>query len=264
MAMNLTDATLLYLLGGNRRKIYRQIVADTESGVSGLAPMRDVRATARELAELIKTAAGEDATAETAGELIHEMSSTYIAEADLDPLLAPEFGLEWDDANQQFVDAQGRVYESIFAKIQMEAEAISEQFTMTHVTSLQGTINEVNSMLQESIELFNGEIRRGFIDFNGERYFGIVIASQNVFSQVETSWTPEGETNEYYQIDTGDCFGLYTATGWQFWVGRQKLGWFDTSDGQLHVDSININSDFQLGNWRWINGNTSFGLKWVG
>ena len=77
-------------------------------------------------------------------------------------------------------------------------------------------------------------------------------------------YQPEGETNVYYEINTGGCFGLYTATGWQFWKKNQKLGWFDISDGQLHVNNINIEANLIMGQWRLTNNGSAWGLKYVG
>lgn len=257
-----SDTKLLWFLKSNRSKIYRQIVQDTEDGVSGLAPKKDVEATARELAELIQ-ATGES-SAESAGELVHDMSINKLSTTDLDPTLAPQFGLTWDVDERKYIDAYGTYYETILAKIQADAESISEAYYLQESTVLQANIDDLNYAIQETNRLLNGEIRRGFIDFNGTRYFGIVIASRNVFSQSNTSWTPDGETESYYAIDTGECFGLYTATGWQFWVGNQKLGWFDTSDGQLHVTSINIESDLQMHDWLFHVYGNRFGIKYVG
>jgi len=151
----------------------------------------------------------------------------------------------------------GTVQEEIYTRIEETAQAIRESFNYEALAA------SVDNM-EQYIHLIDGEIRRGFIEVNGVINFGIVISSRNVFAANEQTYTPAGETNVYYEIDTGDCFGLYTATGWQFWKGNMKLGWFDTSDGQLHVDNINIEANLIMGPWRLTNNGGAWGLKYVG
>ena len=151
----------------------------------------------------------------------------------------------------------GVVQEEIYTRIEETARQIRESFNYEQLAA------SVDN-LEQYITLIDGEIRRGFIEVNGVINFGIVISSRNVFAANEQTYTPEGETNVYYELDTGDCFGLYTATGWQFWRGSEKLGWFDTSDGQLHVNNINIESNLIMGAWRLTNNGTAWGLKYVG
>lgn len=257
------DVSLLWLLGGNRQRTYRQIIRDAEAKKNGLVSSKTLQETAKDLADVIRDQG--EATEENIGQLEHTMQSTYLAKAELDPSLAQTFGLTWDESTQKYIDnLTGTYYESILAKILYDAEYISEQFTRQETTILQGNIDDLHQAIQETNDLFNGEIRRGFIDFNGERYFGIVIASRNVFSVSGETYTPDGETNPYYQIDTGYCYGLYTATGWQFWRGNQRLGWFDTDDGQLHVNNIAIEDDLTMGNWRMVESSTTFGIKYIG
>lgn len=151
----------------------------------------------------------------------------------------------------------GVVQEEIYTRIEETARQIRESFNYEQLAA------SVDNM-EQYINILDGEIRRGFIEVNGVMNFGIVISSRNVFAASEQTYTPEGETNVYYEIDTGDCFGLYTSTGWQFWKGSQKLGWFDTADGQLHVNNINIEANLIMGAWRLTNNGTAWGLKYVG
>lgn len=220
-------------------------------------------------AELEPTVARIEASIEETetrfGDLEHVMEYEYLRTGAFDRELAAAFGLSWDEERNQYYDSEREEYYlSILTKIVAEAYSISEQFTLEQSEVLQENIDDLHQAIQETNELFNGEIRRGFIDFNGERYFGIVIASRNVFSESGTTYTPDGETNPYYQIDTGYCYGLYTATGWQFWRGDQRLGWFDTDDGQLHVNNIAIEDDLTMGNWRMVESSTTFGIKYIG
>ena len=154
-------------------------------------------------------------------------------------------------------EANGTYMEMITARIEETAQQIRESFNYEQLAS------SVNN-LEQYYTVLSGEIKRGFIEVNGVKTFGIVISSRNVFSAAGGTFTPSGETNVYYEIDTGDCFGLYTATGWQFWKGNQKLGWFDISDGQLHVEKINIETEFLMGDWRLVNNGNSWGIKYLG
>lgn len=266
------DTDLLWLLKGNRRRIYQQIVSDTNKGVSGLATAKDVQQNARDLADLIEASGNVDAT--STGALIHDMNINKVATADLDQTIANDFGLVWDDNQRQYYDvATATYYDTIIAKIQADAESISERYSRQTSITLQANINDLQQAITETNDLLNGEIRRGFIEVTEggvqKRYFGIAITSRNIFTSTSKMLDENGNEvtdggTQFYQIDTGECYGLYTATGWQFWVGNQKLGWFDTSDGQLHVNSINIESDFQMDKWLFHVDGARFGIKYIG
>ncbi len=154
-------------------------------------------------------------------------------------------------------EANGSYMELITARIEETARQIRESFNYEQLASSVDNLEQYYTVL-------SGEIKRGFIEVNGVKTFGIVISSRNVFSAAGGTYTPTGETNVYYEIDTGDCFGLYTATGWQFWKGDKKLGWFDITDGQLHVERINIEAEFIMGTWRLVNSGNSWGVKYLG
>ena len=270
MAINRSDTTLLYLLGNNRQRVYRQIVQDSEAGVSGLATQKttdDLKRETRDLAELINEVG--ETTGESIGELEHNMQITYLAKADLDPSLAPEFGLEYDADDGLYYDTlTGTSYISILAKIQADASAITESYNYVNETTLQANIDDLNSAISTTTDLINGQIRRGFIEVNGVTYFGIVISSREVFKVDGETRHPEGDTHDFFEIDTEECFGLYTATGWQFWKGNQKLGWFDTqstdSGEALHVEDISVNNHIVMGDWIMTQNGSSWGLKYLG
>ena len=138
-------------------------------------------------------------------------------------------------------------FNEFYSSVVANADQIQEQFTM----------------IDGNLDVLNGEIRRGFIDVNGTRYFGIVVSSKPVIQSGADSWTPSGEVNIYHEINTEECFGLYTSTGWQFWKGSQKLGWYDTSDGQLHVVGIQIEDILDVNGWG-VRGGNRFGIKQIG
>ena len=57
----------------------------------------------------------------------------------------------------------------------------------------------------------------------------------------------EREGLRYYELSPGSTLGLYTATGWQFWISGSKRGWFDSADGMLHVTNLAADSSLRLG-----------------
>lgn len=310
------DIDLIWLQKGTRQRTYREILQEAQKADSPLATKEQIMQQATDLTELIKAAS--DASEESIGALEHTMQENYVATTTLGPEVAPIFGLTAITVQEQgedvtkYVDVEGTVYESITTKILADAESIVENFSSIQSTNLDTVSDDIRSEIYSAVNLFDGQIRRGFITVDGITYFGIVISSRSVFT-VETKvgadnapeysnnstyevgdfvyngtnvyecktrirtpeewtsshWTkvgfrPSGDTHCYFSIDTGDCFGLYTATGWQFWHGREKLGWFDSGDGMLHVESISIDDHFQMGNWKFVNNGTAFGIKYIG
>ena len=206
---------------------------------------------------------------EAVGELEVTMSETYLAKAAIDPTIAAQFGLTYDDSDPDNVvyydNVTGTAYTSILSKIEADARTITESYQYVSSTTLQANIDDLNAAIQTTEDLINGQIKRGFIDLGNDNYvFGIVVSSRNVFSASQNHRTPEGETSLYWEIDTDQCFGLYTATGWQFWVGDRKLGWFDTTDGVLHVADISIENNLIMGDWILTQNSTIWGLKYIG
>jgi len=118
-------------------------------------------------------------------------------------------------------------------------------------------IKSENADFQETV---TGVIRRGYIDLQGsDPIFGIAIAQNLTFTAQERK---EGGVI-YYEIASGQTFGLYTSTGWQFWINGNKVGWFDSADNMLHTGSQVIENDLQIGSWK-ISSNNGYGIKYVG
>lgn len=133
----------------------------------------------------------------------------------------------------------------------MEAEttarSVVESFQQTSVVNVSSDQLEE---FQKYVEQINGEIRRGFLDdpdHPGETIFGIAISSHLQFtSEVQTH-----KGYEYYELTSGQTFGFYTSTGWQFWIDGRKAGWFDITDGFLHVANIYVENQVYFGDtWR--------------
>lgn len=98
---------------------------------------------------------------------------------------------------------------------------------------------------EEHLRSLNGQIRRGLITDpdTGEQVLGIAIAQRLSFTGSSQSY--EGET--YYELSPGQTLGLYTATGWQFWINGARRGWFDSVDGMLHAASMQVEQSLRLG-----------------
>ena len=98
---------------------------------------------------------------------------------------------------------------------------------------------------EEHLHSLNGQIRRGLITDpdTGEQVLGIAIAQRLSFTGSSQSY--EGET--YYELSPGQTLGLYTATGWQFWINGARRGWFDSVDGMLHAASMQVEQSLRLG-----------------
>lgn len=202
------------------------------------------------------------------GELEHVMEYDYLKTAQL--------GLRWYDAEEAeeagytdgagYYDASGTYHESASAKIQADAVRIVESYEYVNEETLTTKIDGVTDEIAKTRELINGQIRRGVIDLgNGNRVFGIAVSSQNIFSGSTYIKTDGDDAGEYHVIsDSGQCFGLYTATGWEFWRGHVKLGYFDNNSGELHVEQAIIEETIAQGPWRYLQDDNFFGIKYVG
>ena len=221
------------------------------------------------------------------GALAHTMSQQMIAKADL----TNELGLTYDPNTGQYYEydsVQGQVITTIVAKILARASEIVESYDFSEQVSiksiredLEDGIKTLQADIKTTTDIIQGQIRRGFVtDPTGVTHLGIVISSREVFKKEVSSegevvlsepqrgsvLDPTGSPNDnsyYYQIDTGQCFGLYTAMGWEFWKGNKRLGWFSTEDEHLHVDHISIETSFVQGDWLFDNRN-GFGIRYIG
>lgn len=118
------------------------------------------------------------------------------------------------------------------------------------------------SRLEQYLTQISGEIRRGVIidPDSGDPVLGIAI-SQNL------SFTGNTQTEAglvYYELTPGQTFGLYTSTGWQFWINGVKRGWFDSEDGMLHVAQIVVEDRLQLGDGWLMTSTNGFGVRYIG
>jgi hypothetical protein len=163
----------------------------------------------------------------------------------------------------------GAYQETVLQTIQNTAKNIVESYDYaSQITALNDDLHS----LSEYLTMIDGEIRRGVIEdpLTHQDVLGIAISQKLVFvSSDQPNASKVGPDQEiYYRIDTtqAQTFGLYTSTGWQFWINGQKVGWFDsTAETALHVASMITESNIQFGeNWLWDQNSNGIGLRYIG
>lgn len=157
----------------------------------------------------------------------------------------------------------GTFAENIDSRIETTAKGVVESYQYEAAIS---SVQEQIGVVQDYFTRVNGEIRRGYIEDPenpGEYVFGIAISSDLQFSGAVQDMG--GYT--YYELEGNQTFGLYTSTGWQFWINGYKRGWFDSVDGMLHVASIQVEESMLIGGSWQIRSSTDgseFEILYVG
>lgn len=158
----------------------------------------------------------------------------------------------------------GTYKESVLSTIQQTARGVVESYDYASQIS---ALNDGLDSLSEYINLLNGEIRRGIVrdPSTGQDVLGIAISQSLVFSGAEK----QDDDVIYYRIDSSlaQTFGMYTSTGWQFWISGRKVGWFDSTDaaGALHVSSAIIENGLRFGeDWIVDQNSNGIGLRFIG
>lgn len=168
---------------------------------------------------------GDNAVIDYCDRKVDEYNSLYVAKSDF-----------------------GTFEESITSRIETTARGIVEDYGYSSsIDSMQASID----LMQHYYTNIDGEIRRGIVEDpdTGEYVTGIAI-SQNLQFAGECGPSDEhnpGDGYTYYYLTSGQTFGLYTSTGWQFWIDGYKKGWFDSVDGMLHVANIIVEQALQIG-----------------
>ena len=172
------------------------------------------------------------------------------------------------DVIQQNID-------SITTELHQDYLAIStfgeyqENINTTIVQTARNTVEEYDfeaqiRSLNESITTINGEIIRGFVEdpTTGNIVMGIAIAQTLSYSETDTE--TDANKNVYYKIADQQTFGLYTSTGWQFWLKGTKIGWFDSLYQMLHTVKLAVETSLTLGDG-WVFTTTGgLGIKYTG
>lgn len=164
------------------------------------------------------------------------LSSVYVAKS--------EFGVFEENIHTEIETTARETVESYDYDAQISAANSRLDSVDTYVTSIRG------------------EIRRGIITDpeTGEEQMGIAISEKLNFT---------GEVHEenglvYYELSPGQTLGLYTATGWQFWINGSKRGWFDSEDGMLHVANIVVEDKLQMGDSWLVTTTGGYGIRYIG
>ena len=119
-------------------------------------------------------------------------------------------------------------------------------------------VSRLESVESESRRM-NSRIVRGIVTDpeTGARVTGIAISES--LSLSGAAETVNGET--CWELSPGQSFGLYTASGWQFWINGSRRGWFDSVDGMLHTDTLRIANVLQLGDGWQLSHNKGLGIR---
>ncbi len=158
------------------------------------------------------------------------------------------------------------VAESEFGEYREYAEGRFTQ-TASDITEAFNRSAQIRTDLLDFRSSIQGEIRRGLIEDpeTGEENIGIAISRKLYF---ETNGIPYVDTmgNIYPRLLPAQSFGLYTATGWQYWINGQKVGWFDSLDSSLHLRTVTVNESISIGDsWKIMqHPGGGFGVRYVG
>ena len=201
-----------------------------------------MRKSAAELRQLIlKKADGLSGDIEAVGSYadgrIESLGEQYLARS--------EFGAFTENIESQIANTARGVVESYGYSERIESNQANLELLQTYVTDI------------------DGEIRRGLVTdpATGETVTGIAIA-QNLQFTGEVSRGSDGMN--YYTLSSGQTFGLYTSTGWQFWINGYRRGWYDSVDGMLHIANVAVEDSLQLGGaWR-LTADGGLGIKYTG
>lgn len=136
----------------------------------------------------------------------------------------------------------GEYRETILTVLRSTAREVVDSYDYSAALE---ALDREGQTLAASLTAIRGEIRRGLITDpeTGETAMGIAIAEELRFTGQER--TENGLV--YYELSPGQTLGLYTATGWQFWINGSKRGWFNSVDGMLHVTNLSVEQSLALG-----------------
>lgn len=181
--------------------------------------------------------------------------------------------LKTADQVHRYVDSTAQTLrESCLAR--SEFGTFTETLTETVTATARGVVESYDyDEAIEALDALAGENRQYITTLNGEIRRGILVDPETGLPELgiaiseNLSFTGETVTEGglvYYRIAPGQTFGLYTATGWQFWVNGAKAGWFSSEDGMLHVTNIVTENSFSLGaEWAFSTAG-GFGIRYTG
>ncbi|MBR5094437.1 MAG: hypothetical protein IK095_05030 [Oscillospiraceae bacterium] len=181
----------------------------------------------------------DDVLRSSVGDLSHEMRQSYLARSEF-----------------------GTYQQEVRLLIEATARQIVESYGYQElIEATEAELGEMGDAIARYLTEIDGEIRRGYLTDpdTHETVLGIAISQQLRFTGQSLSdggWS-------YYELAPGQTLGLYTSTGWQFWVNGRKVGWFSSSDGMLHTVSQVVEEEIRAGDWS-LSGVGGFGIKYLG
>lgn len=149
--------------------------------------------------------------------------------------------------------------ESIAMQMRATARETVESYELD---SRLDALSDGQKTVTSAVATLRGEIRRGIITdpLTGEQAMGIAISENLSFTGERVS---VGGV-EYFTLSPGQTFGLYTASGWQFWINGSKCGWFDSRDGMLHTANLAAENSLFIGGGWTILDIDGFGIRYMG
>ncbi len=156
--------------------------------------------------------------------------------------------------------------QSDFGTYQEYAEGRFTQ-TASDIDELYSYSQSVNTDLVNYKSSIQGEIRRGVITDpdSGEQCIGIAISQKLLFDDGGVPYV-DRQGIVYPRLSSAQTFGLYTSSGWQYWINGQKVGWFDSADSSLHLRTVTVNEAISMGPlWQIaIHPGEGLGLRYLG
>ena len=230
----------LTLMKAEAPAILKEAARRKGAGSEAAQEETDRAARLREL--IVKTARDsrerDDLLTESLGEVSREMRQSYLARSEFG-----EYRLE------------------IAALIEATARQIVESYALREqIAAARAEMGEMGEEFAAYETEISGQIRRGFLEDpeSHQTVLGIAISQNLQFTGRELTdggWT-------YFELSPGQTLGLYTATGWQFWVNGRKIGWFSSADGMLHTVSQVVEEEIRLGNWV-LSHTGGFGIRYL-
>ena len=141
----------------------------------------------------------------------------------------------------------GSYQESVESVIEATARGVVESYDFQSALS---ALSERCGGAESAVTAIRGQIRRGLITDPEELSF--------------TGGTVTENGLEYAVLSPGQTLGLYTATGWQFWINGSKRGWFDSRDGMLHIANLAVDNSLNLGAGWVMTMTQGLGLRCMG
>ena len=241
-----SESEIMEAVAANPKSVREAVVQGGGDGTGGFGTgtAEDAAKRAAALRALIIKTAEEswdrdNVLTESVGDLSYEMRQSYLARS--------EFG-EYQQEVLLLIEATARQIVESYGYLEM-------------IQATDAELGEMGDTLAQYQTEIWGQIRRGFLEDpeTHQTVLGIAISQQLQFTGQEMTdggWV-------YYELSPGQTLGLYTSTGWQFWVNGRKVGWFDSSDGMLHTVSQVVEEEIRMGDWIWTKAG-GLGIKYVG